>query len=124
MIVVNRNWLDHLGMPAEVVAALEETRGLMLSELDTFAAGVTGGRYTSALVREEHPRTLLLLGMTDPACNAASMGAIIEIGISGGVLRNPSETERDTILDVLALVDHPTARAIAAALSEATCTRP
>lgn len=120
MIVVNRNWLLCIGMPPDVVASLEETSGLMLSDLDTFATGITGVRYTSALAHEMQPRTLLLVGMTDRNGHGAG-SSTIEIGISGGVLHRPSETERDTMLDLLSLVDHWTARAIEAALSEATC---
>ncbi len=119
VIVVNRNWLIHLGMPAEVAAALEETRGLMLAELDTFAAGISGARYTSALVRETHPRTLLLLGIRDRHGAASGMTSSIEIGLSGATLRYPTPTERRTILESLGMFDHPTASAIEAAVHEA-----
>jgi len=121
MIVVNRNWLLHIGMPAEVIAALEETRGLMLSELDAFAVGMTGGRYTSQLVREQHPRTLLLLGLRDKHGAASGMGATIELGISGTELRMLSASEQRTALDALSAIDTPTARAVAAAIHEAPC---
>lgn len=119
MIVVNRNWLINLGMPSEVALALEDGDGLMFSHLDSFAAGMTGARYTSALVREPAPRTLLLLGLHDRPGAGEGLASIIEIGLDGGTLRRPRKSERETILDMLALVDHWSARAIGAALHAA-----
>lgn len=119
MIVVNRNWLIFIGMPTAVALALEETRGLMLSAVDTFAAGFGGGRFTSALVRETHPRTLLLLGMADRHGAASGMTSTIESGLNGGSLRLPSPPERQVAIEMLGSIDHPTARAIIAAIHEA-----
>jgi hypothetical protein len=119
MIVVNRNWLIFLGMPTAVALALEETRGLMLAGVDTFAAGFGGGRYTTELARETQPSSLLLLGMADrhgasPAC------LTIEVGIDGGgALRLPSPSERQVAIEQLAAIDHPSASAIVAAIHEA-----
>lgn len=121
MIVVNRNWLRYLGMPADVVAALEECRGLLLADVDAFAVGYNRGRYTSALMSEPAPRTLLLLGMHDRHGQASSRASIIEIGVTGFELRSPSRSERLTALSILSLLAHPTADAIAAAIYEVTC---
>ena len=120
MIVVNRNWLLTIGMPGLVVSALEECSALMLSDLYSFAGGAGGERYRSALVAEDAPRTLLLVGMADRYSAARGLGSsIIELGTKGSTHRMLSTLERTTLLEFLAAVDHPTARAIEAAVHEA-----
>lgn len=117
MIVFNVYWLEAIGMPHAVVEALVETRGLMFTALDTFGSGLTGGRFSSALFRETAPRMLVLVGTSDRHGVASGWGSVIEIGIDGHNLRGLTTTERDVLLEHLAMIDHPTSRAIAAAIS-------
>lgn len=116
MIVINVYWLQHIGMPTDIVMGLLETRGLMFTALDTFAAGFTGGRFSSALWRDTLPRTLLLVGVSDRHGVAEGIGAVIELGIDGHDFRKLSEPETVVLLEHLDAIDHPTARAITSAI--------
>jgi hypothetical protein len=116
MIVINVYWLQHIGMPTDIVMGLLETRGLMFTALDTFAAGFTGGRFSSALWRDTLPRTLLLVGVSDRHGIADGIGAVIELGIDGHDFRRLSEPETVVLLEHLDSIDHPSARAIATAV--------
>lgn len=120
MIVVNRAWLLHVGMPAEVVVELQDAPAIMLSSLYSFAGGMGGGRYTTALLEEPKPRTLILVAMRDRyGASSGLVATVMELCCcSDGSMRGPSDTERATLIDALDQIDHPTARAVAAAVYE------
>lgn len=109
MIIVSRNWLVRIGPTAE---ALRKAPGLLLSHHPHFVAVA---RYTSALMQESSPRTLVLVGLTD-AQGAASDVRWKVVELCWDACRNdyrtPSPAERATLFSLLKRLDHPTARKI------------
>lgn len=126
MIVINTNWLLKIGMPTPVVAALQDAPGLLLClTSNIFGGGPHGHRFTSALLLEPPPRTLVLVGMTDRyGASSGMVSGVIELCTSASTesIRAPSAAERPVLLRALAEVDHWTAAAIAAAVFEHVAT--
>lgn len=123
MIVVNRNWLRIIGMESDVVEALEETRGLMLTNISSFAAGPFRQRYITALMGEDAPRQLMLVGLSDRFDEARGIAAsVIEICTSVDPTSTvtwmpPTSAQADLVVEWLQKIDHPTARTIIQAIA-------